>query len=406
MSLAYLMNTHPMTSTTFVKQEVRAHEAATGETVSRFAIRPWAEDLVEATDIEERDSTEYLLAAGAPALIGNFAAELVTNPLGMGRAIGSTAGLVSAGGNLVKNVAYLAEAVRFKRRAQVAGVEHVHVHFSTNPAAVAMLSRRLGGPAYSFTVHGPDELVDTTANALPLKAQHAAAVIAITEYCRGVILEACGPEMAEKTHIVRCGIDPEDFTLREAPIAPDNQTLVCVGRLCAAKQQVLLPEVAHRLAPEFPGLRIVLVGDGDDRAQIEARSAELGVSENIVLKGWGTKADVQRELSGARTMLLPSLAEGLPVVIMESLALGVPVISTRIAGIPELLDEGCGWIVPPGDIDALTAAVRACLETSPERLVEMGREGRLRVQERHDQARNAAELRRIIAALPKDPAAP
>ncbi len=98
-------------------------------------------------------------------------------------------------------------------------------------------------------------------------------------------------------------------------------------------------------------------------------------------------------------MVLPSLAEGLPVVIMESLALGCPVISTRITGIPELLDADCGWIVPPGDVDALTTAVRACLETPPDRLLELGREGRRRVEAAHDQAKNAAELRRIIDTL-------
>lgn len=403
MSLAYLMNIHPMTSTTFVRQEIRAHEAATGTPIARYAIRPWSETLVETADLEERAATEYLLAAGAPALLGGFLAELLTNPVRMGRAIGDSFRLVARSrdqGKAVKHAAYLLEAVRFKRRATAAGVEHVHVHFSTNSAAVAMLSKRLGGPDYSFTVHGPDELIDPVANALALKAEHARAVIAITDYCRGRILDECGPDVADRTHIVRCGIDPHDFTLRHDPVRPDNRTLVCVGRLCQAKQQVLLPELAHRLAPDFPGLRIVLVGDGDDRPKIEALSAELGVRENIVLRGWGTKADVQRELAGARAMLLPSLAEGLPVVIMEALAQGVPVISTRIAGIPELLDEGCGWIVPPGEIEPLVAAVRACLETPPERLLEMGREGRARVERLHDQARNAAELRRIIDTAP------
>ncbi len=395
MKLAYLMNTYPLISTTFVRQEIHAHEAAGVTGLTRFAIRPWSEELVSPEDIAEKEITEYLLTVGAPALLGGFLVELITNPIRSLQALATTARLIRAArGNVVRNLAYLLEAVRFKQRAKTLGHDHVHVHFSTNSAAVALLAHRLGGPAYSFTVHGPDELVDPAANALSLKAEHAQSVIAITDYCRNFIIDHCGDWVADKTHIVRCGITPSEFTPRDTPV--ENATLVCVGRLCNAKQQTLLPDLAARLAPDFPDLKIVLIGDGEDRPAIEARIRELGVEAHVELAGWGTRDEVRDALADARTMLLPSLAEGLPVVIMEALALGCPVISTRIAGIPELLDTECGWIVPPGDPDALEEAARACLNASPVRLLEMGREGRRRVVEHHDQARNAARLRQII----------
>lgn len=395
MSLAYLMNTYPITSTTFVRQEIHAHEAAGISGLTRFAIRPWDDVLVSPEDKAEAEITDYLLTAGAPALIGGFLTELLRNPVGTARAVGTTARLIRAArGNVVKNTAYLLEATRFKQRAGKAGHSHVHVHFSTNSAAVALLARRMGGPEYSFTVHGPDELLDPSANALALKARHARNVIAITDYCRNFIIDHCGDWVAGKTKIVRCGIHPADFPLRETVVT--NATLVCVGRFCDAKQQVLLPDLAHRLAEDYPELKIVLIGDGDDRAKIEARIAELDVSDHIELRGWGTKEQIREALCNARAMLLPSLAEGLPVVIMEALALGCPVISTRIAGIPELLDFGCGWIVPPADLDALEAASRAALDADAGTLKSLGEEGRRRVLERHDQARNAAELRRVI----------
>lgn len=394
MSLAYLMNTYPMTSSTFVREEIRAHEAS-GVPVARYAIRPWAEDLVEPLDIAERASTEYLLAAGGPALLAGFLAEITTNPLGMARAIGSWGRLLAAArGGLVRHCAYLLEAIRFKRRAAAEGHHHVHVHFSTNSAAVAMLARRLGGPAYSFTVHGPDELEDLPRNALALKVRHSGSVIAITGYCRSVILDHCGDWAAKKVEVVRCGVDPAGLAPRLAPVT--NRRLVCIGRLCAAKQQKILPELAQRLADDFPELEIVLIGDGEDRMEIESRIARFGVEKQVKLTGWGTRAEVRAALSEARALLLPSRAEGLPVVIMEALALGCPVISTRIAGIPELLDADCGWIVPPGDLDALEAALRDCLAASAERLDGMGRIGRARVEERHDQAKNAARLRQVI----------
>ncbi|SDK92929.1 glycosyltransferase family 4 protein [Aliiruegeria lutimaris] len=403
MTLAYLMNTYPMTSSTFVREEIRAHEAAGIGPVRRYAIRPWDEQLVEPLDIAEREQTDYLLTAGPAALLGNFIVELFRNPVGLAKAIGSSARLIAAArGRAIHNAAYLLEAVRFKQHATQAGTAHVHVHFSTNSAAVAMLARRMGGPEYSFTVHGPDELVEPGRNAFALKARHAQAVIAITEYCRDFIVDHCGEWAADKTHIVGCGIDPDAFALRTEAVT--NQQLVCVGRLCEAKQQVLLPELARRLAPDFPELEILLVGDGEDRVEIEASIAKLGVEKNVHLAGWGTKQQVRAALNGARAMLLPSLAEGLPVVIMEAMALGCPVISTRIAGIPELLDETCGWIVPLDDLDALEEATRACLRASPEQLSALGQEGRRRVLERHDQARNAARLRDVILPQPDETA--
>ncbi len=399
MTLAYLMNTYPMTSSTFVREEIRAHEAAGLGPVDRYAIRPWEAELVEPRDIAERERTEYLLVAGVPMLLGGALAELASNPAGFARALADTARLSrAAGGRIVHHAAYFLEAVRFKRRAVAAGHSHVHVHFSTNSAAVAMLAHRLGGPEYSFTVHGPDELEDPGANALALKARHAKAVIAITDYCRGVVVDHCGSWVAPKVHIVGCGIDPEALEPREEPVTAAR--LVCVGRLCAAKQQVLLPELAARLSADFPDLKIVLIGDGEDREEIERRRAALGVESHLELVGWGTREEVRAALSGARAMLLPSLAEGLPVVIMEALALGCPVISTRIAGIPELLDESCGWIVAPSDANALEMAVRSCLEADPETLSAMGREGRARVVARHDQTQNAARLREIVFAPP------
>jgi glycosyltransferase involved in cell wall biosynthesis len=92
-------------------------------------------------------------------------------------------------------------------------------------------------------------------------------------------------------------------------------------------------------------------------------------------------------------MVLPSFAEGLPVVVMEALALSRPVISTYVAGIPELVEpDTCGWLVPPGSVEALTAAMRAALQLPVEKLEQMGRAGAERVAQRHDAALEASKL--------------
>lgn len=395
MGLAYLMNTYPITSTTFVRREIQAHEAA-GVPVTRFAIRDWAEVPVDPRDRDEVGKTTYILKQGAVALMARALGEVVRNPLGFARALKTALYLATRRGSTgLRHGAYLLEAVFLKQAARAGDIHHVHAHFSTNSAAVALLSRRLGGPSYSFTAHGPDEFDDPVANGLPTKVQHAAFVAAITDYARGVILTATGGEGSDKVHVVRCGIDLDEFTLTPPP---ENARIVCVGRLCPAKAQALLVEAVAPLVIDHPDLELIFIGDGEDRTAIEALVEELGLSNHVKMPGWGTGEEVRAAIQNARVFALPSFAEGLPIVLMESLAMGRAVVTTRITGIPELVDDGCGWIVDAGDVPALQGAVRQALQADTAALTALGETGRARVAQSHDQSQNAAELRALFPA--------
>lgn len=393
MGLAYLMNTYPITSTTFVRREIHAHEMA-GMDVTRFAIRDWAEVPVDPRDRDEVDKTTYILKQGAWALAVRALTEVVTNPLGFARALKTMVHLATRPGSTgIKNAAYLLEAVFLKQSARAKDIHHVHAHFSTNSAAVALLSRRLGGPSYSFTAHGPDEFDDPAGNGLPAKVEHAAFVAAITDYAREVILTATGQSGADKVHVVRCGIDLDDFDLTPPP---QNARIVCVGRLCPAKAQALLVEAVAPLVHNFPNLELVFIGDGEDRAGIEMRIAELGLENHVTMAGWGTGEEVRAAIKDARIFALPSFAEGLPIVLMESLAMGRAVVTTQITGIPELVDHSCGWVVQAGDVPALQEAVSQALSSDTKTLAALAETGRARVVQAHDQTQNAARLRELF----------
>jgi glycosyltransferase involved in cell wall biosynthesis len=394
MGLAYLMNTYPITSTTFVRREINAHEAA-GVPVFRFAIRDWAEELVDPRDQAEIAKTTYILKQGIGGLLARAMREVITHPVGFGRAFKTTLHLATRPGSVgLKNFAYLLEAVFFKQEAAAQNVTHVHAHFSTNSTAVALLARRMGGPSYSFTAHGPDEFDDTVGNGLAIKVRYAAFVAAITDYARGVIVTAADPADEAKVHVVRCGIDLAEF----APSAPPpNKRIVCVGRLCPAKAQGLLVEAIAPLITEHPTLELVLIGDGEDRRAIEAQVSALGLDGHVTLSGWGTGREVRDAIQDARVFALPSFAEGLPIVLMESLAIERAVVTTRITGIPELVDAECGWIVPPGDVLALREAIAEALSADTATLARMGATGRKRVKQSHDQTKNAAALRALFA---------
>ena len=192
--------------------------------------------------------------------------------------------------------------------------------------------------------------------------------------------------------MVHCGVDKLFLKQPHVPI-PDQPRLVSVGRLCEQKGQLLLIEAASRLAAEGLPFKLVLVGDGPLRPQIETLIAQNGLQEHVEITGWASNSEVQQQILASRAMVLPSFAEGLPVVIMEALALERPVISTYVAGIPELVEPGtCGWLVPPGSVEALTAAMRTALLLPVEKLEQMGRVGAERVALEHDAEQEASKL--------------
>ena len=255
-----------------------------------------------------------------------------------------------------------------------------------------MFAHALGGPRYSFMVHGPEEFDRADGLVLDEKIRRAAFVATISSYARSQIFRWCSVDDWAKVKIVRCGLDPE---LLDQPLEqpPANRRLVNVGRLCEQKGQLLLIEAAARLAQQGIDFELVLVGDGDMRPLIEASIAGYQLEDRVKLVGWITNAGVQDLLRESRGLVLASFAEGLPVVIMESLAVGRPVIATWIAGIPELVRDGVnGWLIPPGNVESLATAMTEMLSAPTEKLARMGMHGHGAVRKFHDVSREAAVL--------------
>lgn len=392
MRVAYLMNTYPLISTTFIRREIQALEEM-GVQVERFAVRAWSEPLVDRRDAEERNRTTYLLTGNISGLFQAFVKEIFVNPRGLAKGLRRAYRLWrAAGSGFVRHAAYLLEAISLRKRMDAAKLRHVHVHFGTNATTVAMLARAMGGGTYSFTAHGPDEFVDPSGSSYALMVRDAAFVAAISSFCRVQITRIAGMDCWDKVEIVPCALDLRDFP-KGPEVVDSTRDLVCIGRLCPQKAQTLFPDAIEPLSDEFPELKIVLVGDGETREEIESKIALKGLGKHFELLGWCSNDEVRARLVGARAMILPSFAEGLPVSIMEALAFGRPVISTYIAGIPELVDSSCGWIVPAGDVAALTEAIRDCLTREEGELNAMGDVGRSRIEARHEIRRSARLLR-------------
>jgi glycosyltransferase involved in cell wall biosynthesis len=396
--IAYLVNQYPAISHTFVRREILALERR-GFSVSRFSVRRSKSQLIDPLDQEEEKRTTLILqpAKCLKALLQ----QMVTKPGATLRAVRVMWGLKQrAGGGILRHFAYLAEAALLSQRLAVEKISHVHAHFGTNPATVAWLAKELGLSSFSFTVHGPEEFDRPERESIPEKIAAADFVVAISSFGKSQLQRWCEFRAWSKIHVVHCGLDEAFLAAATAPV-PDVRQLVCIGRLAEQKGHFVLIQAADILRQRSVACRFVLVGDGDFRAGLEREIRKRDLSEYFQFVGWQTESQVRQWLVDSRAMVLPSFAEGLPMVIMEAMALGRPVISTYVAGIPELLKPGqAGWLVPAGDAVAMADAVESLLATPCAELTLMGAAGQERVKARHNIDTEAAKLAAVLEHMP------
>ncbi len=399
MIIGYLTSVYARASDTFIRGEVRELRRL-GHSVHTFSIRrAAAEQIVDAEVAKEQAQTQYLLCGKGSIrkLIGAGIVALIRSP----RRLFAAARLVWQTGSpgvkaRIRQIAYLLEAARLAQVLRRKHVEHLHDHIGENSGTVAMLASLLTGVPFSMTIHGPGTFYAAEQFALGTKIARSAFTACISEFCRSQCMVFAPLEAWPRLQIIRCGVELDSFKGGSIPSAMGPR-LVSVGRLCKEKAQHLLIEAAARLLRTGVNLELVLVGDGPMRGEIEEQSRKLGIEKWVRITGWASEAQVRQEILAARAMVLPSFAEGLPVVLMEALALGRPVISTWVAGIPELVEQGVnGWLIPPGSVDALVNAMDEALSAPAEQLMEMGRAGALRVHQRHDARVEAGKLAELF----------
>ncbi|MCF6233928.1 MAG: glycosyltransferase [Rhodobacteraceae bacterium] len=392
MKIAYILNTYPQPSHSFIRREMRALEKA-GVTVVRLAMRRTGMPLVDPGDLKEAQLTSYVLDRGAVGLFGAMVRQALRRPGGCWRAfrLAWHCGRISPHG-MLRHLIYLAEAAEVVRRCRADGVDHLHAHFGTNAATVAMLAGVLGGPGYSFTVHGPEEFDAPVALSLGLKLDRAAFAVGVSQFGRSQLMRWAGFETWPRLKVVHCAIEPEAFKAA-GPMPKGPLRLVSIGRFAEQKGQMILIRMMQALKKQHPDIHLTLVGDGEMRSDLEAEISRFGLESSVTLTGWLDEDGVRREIANAHALIMPSFAEGLPMVVMEAMALARPVIATYIAGIPELVQPGItGWLVPAGDVDALVKAVQELAQSAPEALTRMGQAGRVRVLSRHDADIEAGKL--------------
>ena len=396
--VAYLVSRYPAISHTFILREVLALRARGFEIAVASINDPDRPDAgLTEQERTEAASTYYVKRHGVAGALGALVATLFTRPGGFLRGLSAA---IRLGGSDVKaigkHLAYFVEALMVGRFVTKRGLSHLHVHFMTPASAVGLLVTKVFPVTFSMTAHGPDELYDVTAYRLKEKLEASRFVCTIGRYCRSQLMRLTDPIHWEKYEVTPLGVDLEAFSPRPFREAPDPFELICVGRLVPAKgQHVLLAAVAG-LAAEGRKVLLRFVGDGPDRASLEAQARSRGLGNAVVFEGSVNQDRIRALYSTADAFALASFAEGIPVVLMEAMAMEIPCVTTFITGIPELIRDGVdGLLVAPSDEEALAGAIARLMDDAALRRT-LGAAGRRRVAERYDLGKNVDLLARAF----------
>ncbi len=390
--IAYLTGEYPRATDTFIQREVAALRGH-GFTVQTCSIRKTGpEHIVGPEQAEEQAGTFHVLNSLKTlyGLKAQFRAMKAPGRYLRALALAWRTAPKGVKGRLY-NLIYFAEAAALAAKMQDAGIVHLHNHIAKASCTVAMLASELSEIPYSFTLHGPDIFFAPDHWRLDEKIKRADFVACISDFCRSQAMLYSDRAHWDKLHIVHCGIDPA----RYASSAQATTDLLFVGRLAAVKGVPILLDAMVELQKTHPDLTLTLIGDGPERAQLEAEARDMGLASALTFAGYRSQDEVAEALARCRAMVLPSFAEGVPVGLMEAMAAGKPVVATQVGGVGELVtDRVSGRIVPPGNPQALAEAIKDVLQNGPE----MGAKGRDKVTTDFDINQEAAWLGVLIYA--------
>jgi glycosyltransferase involved in cell wall biosynthesis len=398
LQIAYLISRYPAISHTFILREVlELRTLGFDIRVASINACDRSGNALTPAEAEEKENCFYVKQAAGRHLLQDLVLTLAGNPLGLGRALGFAVcahGLSL--GKSWKNLFYLAEAVLVARWMQRGGLSHLHVHFATPAATVGLLVSKIAPFGFSMTVHGPEEFYNVNDHLLPGKCLHSRFVCAISDFAGSQLMKLLPAEQWSKIRVIPLGVDPEVFAPVRQRTAQEFFQLLCVGRLVPEKGQHILLDAVARLRAEDRDVRLILVGDGPSRVSLEACVRRLNLGSAVTLTGAINQDEIRAIYSRADTFVLASFAEGVPVVLMEAMAMEIPCIATWIAGIPELIRDGCqGLLVSPGNPAALAAAIARLMDEDSLRL-SLGKAGRRRVIEKYNLKNNVARLGRMF----------
>jgi glycosyltransferase involved in cell wall biosynthesis len=396
--VAYVTGQYPSVSHTFIQREVEGLRALGIEVVTCTVRRPPAKSVVGPAQVSEAARTFGVIeAAKSPVLLIGAHVRMLRRAPGRWFSALRLAWNIRPPGlkAFLWQMFYFLEAGVLADHLLARGVTHIHNHFGDASGSLTMITAEMSGLPFSITLHGPTIFFEMHWWRLDVKVARCAFIACISHFCRSQAMLFSDEAYWDKLRIVHCGVTPSLYG--QGPRGEFSGHVAFVGRLDAVKGVPLLLEAFAAVSPRHPEARLTIAGDGPARARLEARVLALGLTGVVRFAGYLDEAGVARLLETADMLVLPSFAEGLPVVLMEAFASRLPVIATQVAGVPELVEDGVsGFIVPPGEVESLTLRLDTLL-SDPALCARMGEAGRAKVEAQHDIKAEVAWLHELFA---------
>jgi colanic acid/amylovoran biosynthesis glycosyltransferase len=392
MRIAYLVSQYPASSHTFIRREIEALRAR-GFAIDTFSIRePSEAERGAAADKAAFDSTFYVLPFEVLRLLHSHTEALATRPVRYLKTLGlALKHRVPGAKAFAWSLAHFAEAIVLAQELERREVGHVHNHFANSGANVGLLATRFLGLPWSLTLHGISETDYPAGLLLGAKLEAADFAACVSHFGRAQAMRTVSPDHWSKFMIVRCALDLHALPPRQA-VRRERLRVMCVGRLSPEKGHIGLLEAFSAVRKRGDDAELVLVGDGPERERIERRIADLGLGSSVVLRGRLSEADTLAEIAGSDVLVLASFMEGLPVVLMEAMALGLPVVAPRVAGVPELVQDGVhGFLFAPAAWDELAEGLHKLLSDGALR-ARLSQANRARIEAEFEIAKAVAPL--------------
>ncbi|TPQ27240.1 colanic acid biosynthesis glycosyltransferase WcaL [Bradyrhizobium guangdongense] len=401
--IGYLLHRFPGKTDTYIKRELRSL-LKSGVDVKILSV--WKPEEKDAADLENMrewgEITQFLLARSVPGIISIIFAEMISAPMHFLRVLAFATRMAAPGPHgLVYQAVYFLEAVIAARFLREGGFAHVHNHFGDHSGMVTMLAAKLAGIPYSISFHGPHVFIDGKYGRLREKISGAQFVRCISYYCKSQLLFLSGLEDGSTLKVIHCGLDLDAYRF-QAP-RETIRTIFCAVRLAPEKGLPFLLEAMDALIRLHPEITLRVAGDGPSRADLMESVKARGLERHVTFLGILNEAEIIGELQTADIFVLPSLAEGLPISVMEAMAVGVPVISTNIAGTSELVEDGsAGLLVRPADAHALVTALDRMIKDYSFRK-SASSTGRQKVESEFDSDKETEKLKREFLLVEQGP---
>jgi colanic acid/amylovoran biosynthesis glycosyltransferase len=396
MRVAYLTSQYPATSHTFVSREVAALREL-GLPVDTFSIRPPSDaEMKDALLSKEAEATFTVLRQPLTGFLSAQFGLLFTRPGAYFRALGRAFGHRPPGlRGIAMSPVYFAEAVLLARELKRRKIDRLHNHFANAGAIVGYLAACLVGLPWSFTMHGISETDYPAGLLLGKKIEAAKFVACVSYFGRAQAMRLVGPDQWEKLHVVRCGLPLS--TLPKHVRSGAAKRIICVGRLSPEKGQAGLLEAFAQLSADRANVELMLVGDGPERADLRSRAKALGIAEKVTFTGRLGEKETLERIAESDILVLSSFMEGLPIVLMEAMAMGTAVVASRVAGIPELVEDGrSGLLFTPSNWDELTGCIGRLLDDQTLRQT-LARNARQAVSSEFDIRNSASQLAALFS---------